>query len=1044
MKRIILIGFILGFANFSFAQTDLWSENFTSKAIGSTSGSTSSGTPGGTWSVTTTPSGTFSVDNIPFISRGFMIDDTLIEGVWKSNTFSIANTGMATISVNLYTVGTLATDYVRVYYSVDGGAEVMFAEMLGQLADGSATGSAVVSGNTLQIIVRGRDTNPASFIVPFAFYFDDISVTSVPVLYSCATANWNVASTWSTVGFTGPCNAAAPPTVSQVAIIGGGFRVDLPANANVGGVDVRTTGTLRYTAATIGLGIDLGLVRVRAGGIINSNGQTDARINFRQNVSGGGVQVDLGGALTIDDISFITNANTLHYFTGAGTLTVVDDVIFSVNGTNLISNMISPLNVGDQINIAANATITSNQTTTVGGVTFGGAGTFNNNQNLTVTNNISYSAAGTFNNNAPATASGVAFGGAGTFNNNQSLAVTNSISYTAAGTFNNSATATATQILFNTNNANFNNNSSYSGNITVNDNGDNGNTFTNASGATAAIGTINANDGNLVIANAGTINQTGNFTNVDTGSNGDFTNTGTWNWSLTPNTTFDTDMATIFDLSATGNTFNYNGNGAQRIIPVTSGYGNLLLSTAGAKSANNASWSVKGNWTVSGTASFVPGSGTITLNGGGSTVQTISNAAGETFNGLTINNTSSAPIVFNNNVTASSALTMTSGIVNLSGNTFTLGTNGVASTLTRSASTITNWMYGGDFRRFWLAATAVSSTGANSYGLFPVGASVASSYRPVTINSTVNPTGAGAITVTHNSIAGSTDLSPVFNDGGTNLVRKLNAQSIVTNSGVTGGTYTLTSTMTGLLAGTANQIRLAASNAPLTVTTYARTNVANTGTAPNPTVGRSGLAIGELASDWRIVSVNSTSTPLPIQLINFTASQVDNEVQLSWATASELNNDFFEIQRLAPSDEKFVALEKIHGSGTTNKRIDYSTVDRHPALGKNYYRLMQIDFDGTSTYSDVKLVDFNGVASLNVYPNPVHNENINVELGSLKPKQKMGIQLMNSIGLVTYSLITETDQHGLLRASIPPPTSQGIYIVVVKGETEWRSKVVIE
>ncbi|WP_420318828.1 T9SS type A sorting domain-containing protein [Ekhidna sp.] len=115
--------------------------------------------------------------------------------------------------------------------------------------------------------------------------------------------------------------------------------------------------------------------------------------------------------------------------------------------------------------------------------------------------------------------------------------------------------------------------------------------------------------------------------------------------------------------------------------------------------------------------------------------------------------------------------------------------------------------------------------------------------------------------------------------------------------------------------------------------------------------------------------------PLPVELMSFQASIQDQYIVLDWATASELNNDYFTIEK-SSDGENFEALKEIDGAGNSNERLDYRFEDRQPLLGVNYYRLRQTDFDGTETYSEVVMVVFEGQSQLviNVYPNPTRNK----------------------------------------------------------------------
>ncbi len=117
------------------------------------------------------------------------------------------------------------------------------------------------------------------------------------------------------------------------------------------------------------------------------------------------------------------------------------------------------------------------------------------------------------------------------------------------------------------------------------------------------------------------------------------------------------------------------------------------------------------------------------------------------------------------------------------------------------------------------------------------------------------------------------------------------------------------------------------------------------------------------------------NSPLPVELIEFTGYHDDNRFVnvLNWATASELNNDYFIIER-SVDGINFVPIGSVDGAGTTNELSTYSFDDEGPALGINYYRLKQVDFDGTSEYSDIISIEVNAELSqtriINYYPNP--------------------------------------------------------------------------
>ncbi|WP_113639558.1 CBM96 family carbohydrate-binding protein [Nubsella zeaxanthinifaciens] len=113
---------------------------------------------------------------------------------------------------------------------------------------------------------------------------------------------------------------------------------------------------------------------------------------------------------------------------------------------------------------------------------------------------------------------------------------------------------------------------------------------------------------------------------------------------------------------------------------------------------------------------------------------------------------------------------------------------------------------------------------------------------------------------------------------------------------------------------------------------------------------------------------------LPIELSYFKAEKTVSAVLLRWATATEINNEHFEIER-AVDGSSFTKIASVKSKGDSKNITTYSYEDRGVSVGTYYYRLKQVDFDGKYTYSDIETVNFKIVAEnqLMVYPNPVGN-----------------------------------------------------------------------
>jgi len=153
-------------------------------------------------------------------------------------------------------------------------------------------------------------------------------------------------------------------------------------------------------------------------------------------------------------------------------------------------------------------------------------------------------------------------------------------------------------------------------------------------------------------------------------------------------------------------------------------------------------------------------------------------------------------------------------------------------------------------------------------------------------------------------------------------------------------------------------------------------------------------------------------TVLPVELTSFTASVINQQVKLNWLTASELNNNGFEVQRKAEGHD-FVTVGFVKGNGTSTSKREYSFVDKSIASGKYSYRLKQIDFSGAYNYSNTVEVEVKILDSYSLeqnYPNPF---NPTTKIGYvLKDKSNAKVAIMNAIGQEVAVLINEEQEAG--------------------------------
>jgi hypothetical protein len=155
-----------------------------------------------------------------------------------------------------------------------------------------------------------------------------------------------------------------------------------------------------------------------------------------------------------------------------------------------------------------------------------------------------------------------------------------------------------------------------------------------------------------------------------------------------------------------------------------------------------------------------------------------------------------------------------------------------------------------------------------------------------------------------------------------------------------------------------------------------------------------------------LFTIGSKDNPLPIELLAFDVKWRNENQQdaiVSWVTATEINNDYFVVERSADA----VNWEKIEtkpGAGNANYELQYEIIDKQPLDGNSYYRLKQVDFDGTTTYSDIRSL-FKNMDNIDliVFPNPT-SEVIYIQFGENPESNLKIISLYDQSGKIVRQL----------------------------------------
>jgi N-acetylneuraminic acid mutarotase len=176
--------------------------------------------------------------------------------------------------------------------------------------------------------------------------------------------------------------------------------------------------------------------------------------------------------------------------------------------------------------------------------------------------------------------------------------------------------------------------------------------------------------------------------------------------------------------------------------------------------------------------------------------------------------------------------------------------------------------------------------------------------------------------------------------------------------------------------------------------------------------------LGGLPSGWATVEgkvwvYDPTLDPLvPVELTSFRAMASGNEITLNWSTATELNNQGFEVQRKF-QDNDFVTVGAVKGHGTTTSPNQYSFVDKLDLGGKYAYRLKQMDFNGAFEFSKViefEVIKVDKFSLEQNYPNPF---NPTTTIGYvLQEKSNAKLTLLNALGEEIAVLINEEQDKG--------------------------------
>ncbi len=197
--------------------------------------------------------------------------------------------------------------------------------------------------------------------------------------------------------------------------------------------------------------------------------------------------------------------------------------------------------------------------------------------------------------------------------------------------------------------------------------------------------------------------------------------------------------------------------------------------------------------------------------------------------------------------------------------------------------------------------------------------------------------------------------------------------------------------------------------------------------------GPNEVVVGGAASQLIKVELNNV---VPVELVSFSCEVNYPSVKLHWVTATELNNQGFEVERKTSESEQWQKIGSVNGRGTTTTPSEYYFNDENLTSGKYNYRIKQIDFDGSFEYSEVITADLSTPSAFELgqnYPNPF---NPSTRITYSIPKSSfVTLKVYDILGNEIATLVNQTQDAGNYNVSFNAENlSNGIYIYSLNAD----------
>ncbi len=194
----------------------------------------------------------------------------------------------------------------------------------------------------------------------------------------------------------------------------------------------------------------------------------------------------------------------------------------------------------------------------------------------------------------------------------------------------------------------------------------------------------------------------------------------------------------------------------------------------------------------------------------------------------------------------------------------------------------------------------------------------------------------------------------------------------------------------------------------------------------------SGYVVSQVVTTFSPFAIGSTDgiNVLPIELLSFTASAKNDLVETQWVTSTEINNDYFTVERSVDATN-FEEVGRLDGAGNSTTQLSYGFIDDAPYPGISYYRLKQTDFDGMFSYSDIRAVEIDGDHGFELLQVYRSESGLNLTYRSEAPRLHAAV-----FDLLGQQLFQAGIDNTNGRSVIYPSLARGVYLLRLSNGVE--------